>query len=75
MAVEYRPDSRFWYGRWQRHHRRYSKKLRILVAGAPGSKEFEASRLVAEEALQKIVAEAERNQRPEQLVQTVQAPR
>lgn len=71
MAVEYRPDSRFWYGRWQRHHRRYSKKLRILVAGEPGSAEFEASRIEAEQALEKLVAEAERNQRPEQLVQSV----
>ena len=71
MAVEHRPNSRFWYGRWQRNKQRFSKRLGVPVVGEPGSDEFEASRMEAEAALARIIAEADRKQRPEELVQAV----
>lgn len=71
MSVEFRSDSRFWYGRWQRNNRRFCKRLKVQVAGKPGSDEFEASRQKAEELLEEIIAETDRAQRPEELVQRI----
>lgn len=71
MSVETRMESRFWYGRWQRNSRRYCKRLKVRVAGAPGSDEYEQSRIDAEEALAALIAETDRSSQPEELVQKV----
>ena len=69
MPVETRPTSQYWYGRWRRDGHRFCKKLKVRVAGEPGSDEFAASRVAAEEELQKIVEGADQTKRPEDLVQ------
>lgn len=71
MSVETRPDSKYWYGRWQRNNRRFSKRLKVHVAGVPGTDEYEASRKMAEKLLETVIAETDRTQRPEELVQRI----
>lgn len=69
MAVETRPTSRFWYGRWQENGARKCKRLGVRVQGEPGSEEFETSRGAAEEELRALVEEARIRRHPEDVVQ------
>lgn len=69
MSVETRPTSRFWYGRWQRKGRRFSRQLTTPVAGESGSPEYDASRSAAEAELAELMSELDRHRRPEDLVQ------
>lgn len=69
MAVETRPTSQYWYGRWQENGGRRCKRLGVRVAGKPGTEAFEASREAAEEELRALVEEARIQRRPEDVVQ------
>lgn len=71
MSVEVRSGSRFWYGRWQVNGLRFSKNLRVVVKGTPGSDEFEKSRLDAEDALATLRKAADSPGRSEDLIRRV----
>jgi integrase len=71
MSVEYRPTSRFWYGRWQADGIRFCKRLKVPIAGKPGSDAFEKSRLAAEEALAAFREKAAPRQREEDILQSL----
>lgn len=71
MAVESRPNSKYWYGRWQENGLRYSKSTKVLVRGEPGSDDYEESRQEAEQALEELRAESRKRHHPEELVQRV----
>lgn len=71
MSVEVRSGSKFWYGRWQANGLRFSKNLKVVVRGKPGSDEFDQSRLAAEEALATLRREADSPGRSEDLIRRV----
>ena len=71
MSVEVRQGSRYWYGRWQVNGLRFSKNLKVVVKGRPGSDEFDKSRLAAEEALVILRQEANSPSRSEDLIRRI----
>jgi integrase len=71
MPVETRPTSQFWYGRWRRNGRRQCKRLKVRVAGEPGSPEFDQSRDRAESALADMLKDVDLKHRPEDLIQRI----
>lgn len=71
MPVEYRATSRFWYGRWTVQGHRKCKRLKVAVAGKPGSEAFETSREDAEKALAEFLAKLQERNRAEDLVQSL----
>jgi integrase len=71
MALEIRKTSQWWYGRWMTDGKRHCARLKVKVAGHPGEAEFEESRKVAQDALDKVIAKHAEQKRPEDLVQEI----
>lgn len=71
MSLEIRKTSKWWYGRWMKDGQRHCARLKVEIAGEPGSKEFEVSRLAAQAALDERIAGFNLQQRPEDLVQEI----
>lgn len=78
MAVQYRPTSKWWYGRWRENGKAHVIQLGVAVEGQyptepgqPGDQVFEASRQRAREALAEHVRAYREKHRPEEFVQTL----
>ena len=73
MALEMRKGSQWWYGRWQQDGQRHCIRLKVKIAGRPpepvNEEAFEASRKIAQEELDKRIAQFKEQKRPEDLLQ------